>query len=945
MAEPVQNTPESLDGVLAAVVETLEQGQALDRKDWTGRYPQFAAELDAFFTGWEHFEPWAAQLRSVARASAPTPPPGESTPARQPPDRLVSGDPDRFAGSLPDHELLAEVGRGGMGVVYKARQKSLNRLVALKMIRAAGLTPDADLRRFRNEARTVAHLDHQHIVPLYEFGEHDGQRYFTMKLIEGGSLVQHLQRFATDPRAAARLVAQVARAVHHAHQRGILHRDLKPSNILLDEEGRPHITDFGLAKHMAADSSLTLSGQLVGTPSYMAPEQAGGCKQAATSAADVYGLGAILYALLAGKPPFRGETVLDTLQQVKELEPERPRSVNPRVPRDLETICLKCLRKDPAARYGAAEHLAIDLEAFLAGDPIQARPPSRLAVLGRWYRQHKPLVTAIAACLIVVLILFRIPREQEHRRTSTDKGVAADLKEAGPGESNAYQTAFAGPADVAMVSADDLGWAPHEQERNAQRQAAFQKVLSLKAIGSPNYEELGDAYSALHRFVEAEAAFRNLIAQGGEDAHAYRKLGFALFGQGKLGAAIAAHEKAIAMKSDDAYAYNGLGVAQARQGNVIAAISAFQNASAIQPRWAAPYFNLGDVFMLRWNLPQAIAAYEKVIELEPDAGGAYVNLGIALDRQRKLPQAIAAYEKAIERNPKLFQTYLNLGHALYHQRKLPEAVAAYEKAIERNPRFAQAYKSIGLIQYEEGYLPEAIEYYRKANGTGSESGRAYRALGFALQEQGKFTEGLAALRNGYEDEVPVVFAARIAEAVQLVQLGDKVQRILTGVIQPKSPLERATLAHWCQRKSQKRYALAARFYGEAFATDPALARDPCNERRYSAARAAALAGCGQGKDAAQLEAGARKRLREQALAWLQDDLTAWRQLFDKGAAAPVTVSRYMVGWQGDSAFDDVRGAAVERLPQMERQHWQEFWRDVEQLLRNACTSHNPLASQ
>jgi WD40 repeat protein len=294
-----------------------------------------------------------------------------------------------------------------MGIVYRARQKSLNRLVAVKMIRPDALATPAARARFRAEAENAATLDHPNIVPLHEVGEHGGMPFYSMKLIEGGTVVARegpwLAAGADRNRAAARLLEKVAQAVHHAHERGILHRDLKPGNILIDSAGQPHVTDFGLAKRIDNAVSLTDTGAIVGTPAYMAPEQAMGQK-ALTIAADVYALGAILYELLTGRPPFKGDHILETLRQTIETEVSPPRLYNPQANRDLEVICLKCLQKHPAKRYGSAEALAQDLERWLAGEPILARPVGRLERMVKWVGRNKGLSAGLAATVLALLV-------------------------------------------------------------------------------------------------------------------------------------------------------------------------------------------------------------------------------------------------------------------------------------------------------------------------------------------------------------------------------------------------------------------------------------------------------------------------------------------------------------------------------------------------------------
>src|SRR5437870_11430842 len=307
----------------------------------------------------------------------------------------------KMLGDFGDYELLEEIGRGGQGVVYRARQKSLNRTVALKVIGLGHWATEAHLKRFRREAEAAASLEHPCIVPIYEVGERDGSCYFSMKFIEGGHLDELVRREPMPPRRAAELIAKVASTVHYAHEHRILHRDIKPGNILLDAKGEPHLTDFGLARLVETESTVTRTLEVLGTPSYMAPEQAVGNNAAVSSATDVYGLGAVLYQLLTGQPPFAGGTTYETIKLLLDTEPRQPRSLNSKIDSDLSTICLKCLEKDPKRRYSSALALAEDLERWLKHKPIQARRAGVFARGRKWVRRN-PSISIMAAMLLAL---------------------------------------------------------------------------------------------------------------------------------------------------------------------------------------------------------------------------------------------------------------------------------------------------------------------------------------------------------------------------------------------------------------------------------------------------------------------------------------------------------------------------------------------------------------
>jgi TRAP transporter TAXI family solute receptor len=406
---PASNDP--LDEAFAAYLRSCDSGEFTSREAFLEQFPDLADELKQLMEA-------ADMIGRVTVGDAPSEPAqaaGVPSGADTVASNLSVGDgsgadpaatlpmPHRPAGDpgptlpfdLGDYQLLEVIGRGGMGVVYLAEQHHLDRMVAVKMIRGGMLADEDDVRRFYTEAQAAARLHHPGIVSVYQFGRRAGHHFFSMEYVRGIDLQRRINEAKLDAATAARYVRDVARAIHHAHQNGVLHRDLKPANVLIDETDQVHVTDFGLAKHMDSDSSVTRSGAAVGTPHYMAPEQAGGHSDRASRQSDVYALGAVLFACVTGRPPIVADTVVQTLVQVVHDPPPLLRSIRSDAPADLETVVAKCLEKSPAKRYESADHLADDLDAYLDGRPISARPHSRVIKLWHWL-EGVPLVGALS---------------------------------------------------------------------------------------------------------------------------------------------------------------------------------------------------------------------------------------------------------------------------------------------------------------------------------------------------------------------------------------------------------------------------------------------------------------------------------------------------------------------------------------------------------------------
>jgi tetratricopeptide (TPR) repeat protein len=776
-----------LNEVIFAYLEAVEAGQEADRSRWQASYPELAEGLATFFADQDRVSHWTAPLREVARAIVTIT--GDSI---QTINRCIDGVPDLQAGAMGDYQLLAEIARGGMGVVYRARQTRLDRTVALKMLLAGQNASPAELQRFRTEAEAAAHLDHPHIVPIYEVGEHEGQPYFSMKLIEGSNLAQHLDDFLQDQRAAARLLLAVAQAVHHAHQRGILHRDLKPANILLDQSGQPHVTDFGLAKRVSCQSSVTQSGAIIGTPSYMAPEQASG-KKDLTTAADVYSLGAILYALLTGQPPFRDDSPLETLRMVREAEPLRPRLRNPRVERDLETICLKCLEKEPSRRYASPETLAADLRCFLRNEPIQARPVSRWERGWRWVRRRPAAAALVVVSAAAVLglatsgLLYQEQRAQvaekeldQRRRTDALRGDVQKLilqgqramsqqhwRDAREDLVSARRMAEADPAladlavDIDSLRAEN-DQRLHRQTTQTLAKEQFKRFKELRGralfhgtlftgIDLPtNTQASRDAAQAALNLFKGTATSLKVeldVSEQEELASSRYELLLVLAEiKAQQGTApelqealrILERAKTWGPATRAYYQYRARYLEQA--GDAAGARAAKKQAAALQPTRALDFFLLGYDFQRQGRLKEAIRSFDNALRLEPGHYWARYFLAVCYLRLQPPSEARAARDNltACLHQHDFVWAYLLRGLAHGQLNEYQAAESDFEKVLAQPPNEEARYAALvnrGLIRARQKQWSLAVADLRAATHIKQDYYQAYVNLAYVHQQQ------------------------------------------------------------------------------------------------------------------------------------------------------------------------------------------------------------------
>ncbi len=625
-------------------------------------------------------------------------------------------DPGRASPMLMDfgdYELLEQIGRGGQGVVFRARQKSLNRTVALKIIGLGQWATKAHLKRFRLEAEAAARLEHPGIVPIHEVGERDGSCYFSMKFVEGGQLDAIPKREPMPIRQAVELIAKVARTVHYAHEHGILHRDIKPGNILLDAKGEPHLTDFGLARLVESESSVTHTLDVLGTPSYMAPEQAVGNNAQVTGVTDVYGLGAVLYQLLTGQPPFAGGTTYETIKLLLDTEPRQPRLINPKIDRDLSTICLKCLEKDPKRRYSSALALAEDLERWLKHEPILAR---RIGIIGRsrkWVRRNPSSALLTASLIALAAAAGWIVWKSELIRQPLTTGIAVlpfqnlseqreDAAAFVDGVQDDILTKLARVADLKVINRTSV--MEYRDKRNV-RQIGNDLRVSHVLEGSVRRTgthlrlnaQLIDTRSDTH--VWAEQYDRDLDELFSIQSEIAQKVAERLNAKVTSAERLAIEEKPTTdLVAFELYsrANDIIGAGLSWGADTLPAIDLLNQAVARDPSFFKAYCTLARVhdqfyfFSLDHTparLALAEAAVEKAFRIRPNAGEAHLARAHHLyNGYLDYDGALAELEiarRSLPNNPRIFSV---TGYIQRRQGRWEESMRNFERAIELDPR-------------------------------------------------------------------------------------------------------------------------------------------------------------------------------------------------------------------------------------------------------------------
>ncbi len=843
--------------------------------------------------------------------------------------------------AIPGYKVDAVLGHGGMGIVYKARHLKLNRPVALKMMLYGAVATSSEQARFQREAEAVAALHHPHIVPIYDVGEADGRPYYTMEFLEGGSLARKLAGKPQPAAAAASSSLTLAEAVQAAHSAGIIHRDLKPSNTLLTADGELKISDFGLARRLDVDQSLTWTAANVGTPSYMAPEQALGKANAFSPAVDIYALGALLYEMLTGRPPFRAETAAETQRQLITEEPVPPSRLNASVPRDLETICLKCLHKEPARRYRTAAVLADDLGRFQRGEPISARRVGVFERFWKWVRRHPgPAIAAASVAILVVIAVLTMERflwgrAELLRGMNDDLAAIARFERAGDWN-NAREALERARGRLGEEDVSNARARLHQSERE------LQLVADLAAIRLSRAELAGEHFNldaAAARYEKTfDAAGLNVQALGAAtvakriNASPIRnELIAALDDWATCVVTVAQLERIydVARRADPDPGWRD----KVRDASIINKRQALTDLAA-----AAPIADQSASILValahRIELAKgnSVPFCRRVQRQYPNDFWANFQLASVLQVRRD-PESISYYLAARAIRPDVLVVNLNLSAELSYHGRAAESLEYHQRAVQIDPRSALAYSDLGVCLGQLGRYDEAVAACRNALAIDPKSYFAVGVMCQALIDDGRLAEANETVRKCLK-EMPrndpdyAGLNRLAAHCEELVKREHQLSDVLAGK-QQITPNRRRQLAIVCL--VTRRYGDAVRFYDEAFAAEPALADDVLSDARLEAACAAVRA-AEQARDMPE-----RVRLLNKAIAWLHADLAVWSGVLDRGKELErQLLLKHVYQWRWEPRFASIRDReAILGWPPEQQAQCRALWQDANVLIMRA----------
>src|SRR5262245_46331412 len=851
---------------------------------------------------------------------------------------------------VPGYEVLAVLGLGGMGVVYKARHEKLARPVAIKMLLAGSYARPAEVERFRREAIAVAKLQHPNIVQVYDVGEFEGRPFFAMELLDGGSLAAKLGGAPRPAREAATLLRTLADAVHAAHSSGIVHRDLKPANVLLTADGKPKIADFGLARAIDSEPGLTLTGARLGTPSYMAPEQALGRKDAIGPLVDVYALGAVLYEVLTGRPPFRAESARDTEHQVINDDPIPPTRLNPGTPRDLQSICLKCLEKKPGRRYASAAALGDDLKRFQDGGPIQARPVGRAERTFRWFRRN-PTTTALMIAVVALLGLAISYLVRESALASREAVETSRLRGRVESGLDLMQQGRLEEARALLLQLGDGGF----EDLRLQIEHAVADLDLAQTLSDLRLQHATIAGSTLN-LEGTDRDYRAAFVKAGLDLDLQPAPVVAKhIAESPIRVTLVSALDDWAMcPSDPAACGRILEVARRADPDPewrdhlrdvagwtdLAALTHLAETAKVSEQSVSALIQLSSRISAAGGDARALC--RQVQHEFPGDFWANYSLGAELDKRRD-PEAITYYMAALAIQPRTLAVYVQLALSYALDGRDAEALEYGRRAVRLEPKSVIAHMTLaGVYFWRDDCGAETIAECQAAMALDPTYAKAPGILGGAYYKQGQFSEAGAAFGKCLEltTKKTAKYAAVTANIAECASMVEK-ERLLPDVLANIDAPARSDLVDFawiCFLKKQ--YADAARLYRRAIAADPGIAKNPADEVLLSAACAAVRAASdapttdGAAHDAQQSE------LIDAALTWLNEDLAAWSAVLLKGRnSGRIALMQKLNRWRNRTDLALIRDPELsKRLSNEQQAKCRALWLEVDRLVQAAVSA-------